>query len=202
MASRREYRVYVVELAPGAGPRRDPRIPWVYVGSSARDPELRLAQHRRGYKSARLVKRHGLRLRPDLYDDLEPLPGSRLAVAAEQERARELATAGFVAHSDGVSYGLGEFAWREWGEERLARVEGHVDAAIAELRDCSFEPMDAGTCARLLRGERGFWVAYYLHTGAPPPAYGRFAHVRADALAARAVALFSLLSRGVQPAGA
>ena len=60
-----------------AGPRRDPRIPWVYVGSSARDPELRLAQHKRGYKSSGLVKRHALRLRPDLYEDLEPLRTSK-----------------------------------------------------------------------------------------------------------------------------
>ena len=32
-------RVYVIELDRGAGRRRDPRIPWVYVGSSARDAE-------------------------------------------------------------------------------------------------------------------------------------------------------------------
>jgi len=186
----REYRVYVIELAPGAGARRDPRIPWVYVGSSVRDPALRLAQHSRGYKSARLVKRHALGLRPDLYDDLEPLPGSRLAVAAEQERARELAGAGFVAHCDGVSYGRGEATWEEWGPERLTRMGAHVDAAIAELRECTFEPLDPEACARLLRGERGFWVADYLDTGDPPPAYGRFAHVRADVLAARAVVVF------------
>jgi hypothetical protein len=42
-------RVYVIELAREAGRRRDPRIPWVYVGSSARDPETRFEQHRRGY---------------------------------------------------------------------------------------------------------------------------------------------------------
>ena len=182
----REYRVYVIELAPGAGRRRDPRIPWVYVGSSARDPEIRLAQHRRGYKSARLVKRFAVRLRPDLYEDLEPLPGSRLAVAAEQERARELATAGFVAHSDGVSHGEGELAWAEWGPERLEPVAAHVDAAVAELAECSFEPLDPETCARLLPGERGFWVADHLDPADPPPAYGLFAHVRLEVLAERA----------------
>jgi hypothetical protein len=196
MASR-EYRVYVVELARGAGRRRDPRIPWVYVGSSARDPEIRLAQHRRGYKSAGLVKRFALRLRPDLYDDLEPLRSSRAACEAELERARELAGAGFVAHSDGVSHGLGELPWEEWGEERLARVAGHVDAAIAELRECSFERLDPETCARLLHGERGFWVANYIDSADPPPAYGRFSHVRFDVLTDRTVVGFSLLAPGV-----
>ena len=185
MASR-EYRVYVVELDPAAGRRRDPRIPWVYVGSSARDPEIRLAQHRRGYKSAGLVKRFALRLRPDLYDDLEPLRSSRAACDAELERARELARAGFIAHSDGVSHGRGELAWEEWGAERLERVAGHLDAAIAELRECSFEPLDPETCARLLHGERGFWVADYLDTADPPPAYGRFSHVGVRHLEERA----------------
>ena len=196
MASR-EYRVYVVELAAGAGRRRDPRIPWVYVGSSARDPEIRLAQHRRGYKSAGLVKRFALRLRPDLYEDLEPLRSSRAACEAELERARELAGAGFIAHSDGVSHGLGELAWEEWGAERLARVGTHVDEAVAELRECSFEPLDPPTCARLLHGERGFWVADYLDTADPPPAYGRFSHVGVRHLTVRTVVEFPLQSRGV-----
>src|SRR5688500_16575598 len=96
-------RVYVIELTAEAGRRRDPRIPWVYVGSSARDPEMRFAQHRRGYKSARLVKRFALRLRPDLYEDLPEFARSTQALEAEGARARELAEAGFVAHTDGVS---------------------------------------------------------------------------------------------------
>ena len=98
-------RVYVIELKRAAGRRRDPRIPWVYVGSSARSPEERLRQHRRGYKSSGLVKRFALRLRPDLYEDLEPFRGSKAACRAETERAKELAACGFVAHSDGTSYG-------------------------------------------------------------------------------------------------
>jgi hypothetical protein len=176
-------RVYVIELAREAGRRRDPRIPWVYVGSSARDPEIRFAQHLRGYRSSGIVKRHALRLRPDLYEDLEPIRGSRRAVEAETERARELAAAGFVAHSDGVSHGRDGGDWEEWGSERLAPVAGHVVAAAAELRDSSFEPLDPDVCAQLLHGERGFWVAQYLDTADPPPAYGMFSHVRLDALA-------------------
>jgi hypothetical protein len=179
------HRVYVIELARAAGPRRDPRIPWVYVGSSARDPEIRFAQHRRGYRSSGIVKRHALRLRPDLYDDLEPVRGSRAALAAELARARELAGAGFVAHSDGVSHGRGDPRWREWDGERLERVAGHVDAAAEELRQSAFEPLEPEACVALLRGERGFWVARYLDPGDPPPAYGLFAHASAEALLAR-----------------
>jgi hypothetical protein len=186
MASRR---IYVIELARGAGRRRDPRIPWVYVGSSARDPEIRFAQHRRGYRSAGIVKRHALRLRPDLYEDLAPVRSSAAALEAELGRARELAGAGFVAHSDGVSHGLGDPRWEEWDEVRLAPVADRVGEAVMQLRDSAFEPLDPVRCAELLHGERGFWVDSYLDPADPPPAYGMFAHVRLDVLTRRAEAL-------------
>ncbi|HYH62960.1 MAG TPA: hypothetical protein VD766_13915 [Solirubrobacterales bacterium] len=176
------YRVYVVELEHGAGPRRDPRIPWVYVGSSARDPELRLAQHKRGYRSSGLVKRFAVRLRPDLYEDLEPLKTSRLGVEAEAERARELAACGFVAHSDGTSWGEGSGTWQEWDVDRLRPIARHVEAAVHDLTEAAFERLEPSECARLLHGERGFWVERYLDPGDPPPAYGLFPHVQLSAL--------------------
>lgn len=181
-------RVYVIELDRGAGRRRDPRIPWVYVGSSARDAEIRFAQHRRGYRSSRLVKRFALRLRPDLYEDLSALGNAAAGRRAELERARELAACGFVAHSDGVSHGAGYASWTEWGLERLDRVGEHVDRAAEVLLESTFEPLDADRCARLLHGERGFWVASYLDPADPPPAYGLFAHVSVAALRARVTA--------------
>jgi hypothetical protein len=177
--------VYVIELDRAAGRRRDPRIPWVYVGSSARSPEDRFAQHRRGYKSARLVKRFAVRLRPDLYEDLGAFRGSKRACAAEKERARELAQCGFVAHCDGVSYGKGEGGWTEWGAERLEPVIDMLDAAAAELSEVSFEPLSRLDCARLLHGELGFWVSRYVDQLDPPPAYGLFAHVQLEVLLAR-----------------
>lgn len=178
-------RVYVIELDRAAGRRRDPRIPWVYVGSSARSPEERFEQHVSGYKSSRLVKRFALRLRPDLYEDLEPLKGSRAARDAERERALELAACGFVAHSDGISYGKGEAIWEEWDAGRVEPVIERVDAAAAELAGCAFEELSAERCARLLRGEFGFWVSDFIDPLDPPPSYGVFAHVQRAALESR-----------------
>ena len=172
----------MIELDRAAGRRRDLRIPWVYVGSSARSPEERFEQHRRGYKSARLVKRFALRLRPDLYEDLGGFRGSGKASAAEKARARELAGCGFVAHCDGISYGKGEGGWVEWDEERLSPVLTHLDAAIAELGESCFKPPSPERCAQLLHGEMGFWVAEYIDQLDPPPAYGQFAHVQLSAL--------------------
>jgi hypothetical protein len=184
-------RVYVIELTAAAGRRRDPRIPWVYVGSSARDPETRFDQHLNGYRSSGLVKRFALRLRPDLYEDLQPFRTSAKAQAAEVGRARELADAGFVAHCDGTSYGRGAGGWAEWGASRLEPVAAHVDAAAAELFAATFEPLDPYSCARLIHGERGFWLQRYIDPGDPPPAYGRFAHVRLDVLEERCGAYWS-----------
>lgn len=184
-------RVYVIELTPAAGRRRDPRIPWVYVGSSARDPELRFAQHVRGYKSSGLVKRFALRLRPDLYDDLRGFRGSKVAQRAEVERAQELAGAGFVAHCDGTSYGREGGFWEEWGEDRLEPVGGYVDAAARDLAESAFAAITVEDCARLLHGERGFWTGEFIDRSDPPPAYGMFPHVRLNALEARVAAELS-----------
>jgi hypothetical protein len=152
------------------------------VGSSARSPEERFEQHLRGYKSARLVKRFALRLRPDLYEDLGSFRGSKTACRAEKKRARELADCGFVAHCDGTSYGLREGDWSEWDAERLQPVLAHLDAAIDELNESAFRPLSAERCAQLLRGELGFWVADYIDQLDPPPSYGRYAHVQLEAL--------------------
>lgn len=187
-------RVYVIELERAAGRRRDPRIPWVYVGSSARSPEQRFEQHRSGYKSSGLVKRFALRLRPDLYEDLGSFRSSKQACRAEQRRARELADCGFVAHSDGVSYGKGEGDWSEWEAARLERVAERVDDAAAELAASSFKPLSAERCARLLHGELGFWVAGFIDPLDPPPAYGLFAHVELAALERRVERLEAALS--------
>ena len=178
-------RVYVIELAREAGRRRDPRIPWVYVGSSARDPETRFEQHRRGYNSARLVKRFALRLRPDLFEDMGAFRGSRLARQGELRRARELADCGFVAHCDGTSYGRDVADWSEWDASRLAPVLSHLDAAALDLAESAFKPLDAERAAGLLHGEYGFWVRDYIDQDDPPPGYGLFPHVRLDVIEKR-----------------
>ncbi len=186
-------RVYVIELDAEAGRRRDPRIPWVYVGSTGRSIATRFEQHKRGYKSSGLVKRHWVRLRPDLYEDLDPIPGSSAAVEAEKARARRLARAGFVAHCDGSSYGRRGGDWIEWGYERLRPVIGHLDAAIVELVGCSFRPLSVDSCAHLLWGTRNFWVAEHIDQGDPPPSYGLFSHVERGALERR---IEELVERG------
>ncbi len=67
-AARRYYRIYVIELDPGAC-RRSTQAghTCVYVGETADTPEQRFAEHKRGYRASRVVRKYGVRLRPDLY---------------------------------------------------------------------------------------------------------------------------------------
>jgi hypothetical protein len=78
-----------------ANPGRDPAKPCVYVGMSGLAPEERFANHKAGRKAAVVVRRFGLRLLPELYAHLNPMP---FAAAAQMERdlAEDLRRAGYT----------------------------------------------------------------------------------------------------------
>ena len=61
---------------------------------------------------------------------------------------------------------------------------GHLDAAITELANSTFEPIDGGAVRRLLHGER-LLGPRPIDQADPPPAYWRFAHVALPALLRR-----------------
>jgi hypothetical protein len=90
----RIYRIYVIELADAAGRGRRGG-PSVYVGQTVVTPEERFAQHRQGHKAARVVRRHALRLRPDLYDGLPLLASREAALVLEARVATELRARGY-----------------------------------------------------------------------------------------------------------
>ena len=77
------HNVYVVLLDPAVGklrkvrtenPKRDPKMLCVYVGPTGLTPEERFANHKAGTKDAWVVKRYGIRLLPELYVHLNPMP--------------------------------------------------------------------------------------------------------------------------------
>ncbi len=102
--SQQHYHVYVVLLDPAVAklrrvcvlnPERDPLKPCVYVGMSGLTPEERFANHKQGIKAARLVKRYGIRLLPELYEHLNPMPYDA-AVEMEADLAEDLRRAGYT----------------------------------------------------------------------------------------------------------
>jgi hypothetical protein len=86
------HNVYVVLLSRAAlkdrsilqrNPERDPSKPVVYVGMTGLPVDHRFENHKNGYKSARLVRKYGVRLLPEMYEYLNPMPYEH---AAQMER--------------------------------------------------------------------------------------------------------------------
>ena len=89
------YCVYVIELSDRAGRRVDPDLACVYVGQTVRTPEERFYQHRTGKKASRWVRKYGIRLRPDLYEHLNPITDRDAAEQCEKDLATTLAEKGY-----------------------------------------------------------------------------------------------------------
>jgi len=76
-------------------PNRNPTKPCVYVGMTGIPVDHRFENHKNGYKSAWVVRKYGLRLMPELYEHLNPMP-FEAAVQMELELAEDLRAAGYT----------------------------------------------------------------------------------------------------------
>jgi hypothetical protein len=98
------HNVYVVLLSDAVAkhpsilrlnPKRDPLKPCVYVGMTGIPVDHRFENHMNGYKSAWVVRKYGVRLMPELYEHLNPMP-FEAAVQMESELAEDLRAAGYT----------------------------------------------------------------------------------------------------------
>jgi len=98
------HNVYVVLLEPAvaslrkvraANQDRDPKKPCVYVGMSGLTPAERFANHKKGDQASSVVSRYGIRLLPELYAHLNPMP-FEAAVRMEQDLAEDLRAARYT----------------------------------------------------------------------------------------------------------
>jgi hypothetical protein len=80
---RHSHHVYVVLLDPRvwnearfrrANPGHDIAKPCVYVGMTGLDPDIRFDRHKAGVQANRYVQEFGVRLLPELYEHLNPMP--------------------------------------------------------------------------------------------------------------------------------
>jgi predicted GIY-YIG superfamily endonuclease len=103
---RKYYSVYVVELSKkvftenhrfrNANPQFNGVLECLYVGMTSKSPEVRFKQHQSGARSKKgynlsssIVRKHGLYLRPSLYQDL-PKMTKKEALDMEEKLALEL----------------------------------------------------------------------------------------------------------------
>ena len=98
------HSVYVILLDPAVlqhrsilrfNPNRDPAKPCVYVGMTGLAVQDRFQNHKKGQKSAWVVKRYGLRLMPELYEYLNPMP-FEAAAQMEKDLAEDLRAEGYT----------------------------------------------------------------------------------------------------------
>ena len=98
------HNVYVVLLdtavarhrrVKAVNPARNSKLPCVYVGMTGLTPEERFANHKAGVKSAWVVKRYGVRLLPELFAHLNPMP-FEAAAQMEIDLAEDLRRAGYT----------------------------------------------------------------------------------------------------------
>lgn len=76
-------------------PKRDRAKPCVYVGMTGLPVDHRFENHKNGYKSARLVKKYGVRLMPELFEHLNPMPFDA-AAQMEKDLAEDLRNEGYT----------------------------------------------------------------------------------------------------------
>jgi hypothetical protein len=98
------FHVYVIELDGEvrksgrfrkANPRMTIALPCLYVGQTAKSPEGRFRQHKKGGRLANsFVKRYGRRLLPELYQKYNPIPTRKDALELEKYLAEKLRAAG------------------------------------------------------------------------------------------------------------
>jgi hypothetical protein len=98
------HSVYVILLDPAVlqhpsilrlNPNRDPAKPCVYVGMTGLAVQDRFENHKEGQKSAWVVKKYGLRLMPELYEYLNPMP-FEAAAQMEKDLAEDLRAEGYT----------------------------------------------------------------------------------------------------------
>jgi len=98
------HNVYVILLDNAAAkhpsilrlnPNRDPLKPCVYVGMTGIPVEHRFENHKNGYKSAWVARKYGLRLMPELFQHLNPMP-FEAAAQMEKELAEDLRAEGYT----------------------------------------------------------------------------------------------------------
>lgn len=103
MSRRHRHHVYVVELSDRvwnepafrkANPDYVLGQPFVYVGMTGLDPDLRFDRHKAGIQANRYVLAYGLRLVPSLYEVYNPMP-YRAACEMEVELAIALRERGW-----------------------------------------------------------------------------------------------------------
>lgn len=103
-AANHHHNVYVILLDDAVAkhpsvlrlnPNRDASKPCVYLGMTGLPVEHRFENHKHGYKAAWTVEKYGIRLMPEFYKHLNPMP-FEAAAQMEKDLAEDLRSQGYT----------------------------------------------------------------------------------------------------------
>jgi len=114
--ARRQYHVYVIKLDEGfaltkaareANPDMDADKLCIYVGYTSKTPEARFEEHINGKRSkkgfplySRKVRRWGVCLLPEMYEDYNPIDSRDRAMKMERDLTRRYRRQGYAVWSN------------------------------------------------------------------------------------------------------
>ena len=112
----RKYSVYVIKLDEGfaltwaakeANPEMDADRECIYIGYTSKSPEARFEEHITGKRSkkgfplySRKVRRWGLCLLPEMYEDYNPIESREKAMELERKLTRKYRRRGYTVWSN------------------------------------------------------------------------------------------------------
>jgi hypothetical protein len=106
MEAKLHHHVYVVLLdaavlgerkVPPSNSHRDPSKPCLYVGMTGIPPVERFENHKAGYKASHYVQKYGVKLLPELYEYLNPMPFDA-ACQMEKDLTEDLRQQGYTVY--------------------------------------------------------------------------------------------------------
>jgi len=136
------YGVYVILLDKkvldlprftSRSPEYDPDLDCYYVGMSAKSPEERFRQHKNHWKSNYFVREFGIRLVPELYENIPRYPTRDEAKEKEEELAIGLRELGHAAYWNGDDVSMEELM-TDTKEATLAKMDGAAKDAEERLK--------------------------------------------------------------------
>lgn len=90
-----DSKVGKIRKVQALNPNRDPAKPCIYVGMTGLPVEKRFENHKKGIKASPFVRRYGLKLLPELFEHLNPMP-YEAAAQMERDLTEDLRRAGFT----------------------------------------------------------------------------------------------------------
>ena len=136
------YGVYVVLLDKqvleiprfsSRSPEYDQNLDCYYVGMSAKTPEERFKQHKGKKRSSYFVRKFGIRLVPELYENIPRYPTRDEAQEKEEELAVELRELGHAAYWNGDDVSMEELM-TDTKDVTLAKMDASAKEAEEKLK--------------------------------------------------------------------